>query len=74
MKCLFTVIALLLLLPVAHAEEVDYNALSLPELTQMAEAGDAEAQYSLEAMYAMGRGVPQDYQQAAQGNRTRILS
>ena len=52
-------------LPAAHAEEPDYSALPIPELTQKAEAGDAEAQFYLGLMYVEGKGVLQNYQQAA---------
>ncbi|MCL2075475.1 MAG: sel1 repeat family protein [Betaproteobacteria bacterium] len=67
MKRIFFAAALLfgIALPIAHAEELDYSALSLPELTQMAEAGDVRAQTDLGFMYAEGQGVPQDFQEAA---------
>ena len=37
----------------------------LAEVRGWAEKGDAEAQYSLGLLYERGRGVPQDYQEAA---------
>ena len=44
----------------AAAEAGDY-ATALQEWTPLAEAGDANAQFSLGFMYQYGQGVPQDY-------------
>ncbi|MCL2022440.1 MAG: sel1 repeat family protein [Betaproteobacteria bacterium] len=69
MKRVFSTLALLLCLsvmsPVAHADDPNYRSMSLPELTQRAEEGDAEAQTNLGFMYAEGQSVPQDFQEAA---------
>ena len=46
----------------------DY-ATALRELRPLAEQGNAEAQLNLGVMYAMGRGVPQNYQEAARWHR-----
>ncbi|MCL2076384.1 MAG: sel1 repeat family protein [Betaproteobacteria bacterium] len=68
MTRLISVFFLLLLLGVmplaVHAQKLDYINLSLPELTRMAEAGDANAQFDLGSRYSLGQGVPQDYRQA----------
>ncbi|MCL2075990.1 MAG: sel1 repeat family protein [Betaproteobacteria bacterium] len=68
MKHLFTAIGLLLFLGVmpfvAHAEEPNYRMMPLPELTQKATAGDAEAQFELGLRHDRGQGVPQDARQA----------
>ncbi len=46
----------------------DY-ATALREFRSLAELGDAVAQYSLGLMYYHGRGVPQDYAEAAKWYR-----
>lgn len=46
--------------PLAFAE----NAGVAPDLVQAAEAGDAEAMYSIGELYYYGDGVEQDYAQA----------
>jgi len=53
-----------LFLSVAPAHATDYFALSVPQLTQKAEAGDADAQFYLAFRYGIGEGVPQDTQQS----------
>jgi len=57
------------MLPFAHAEELDYRNLPVSELTQKAEAGDAEAQVCLGFAYHYGGGVSQDFQQAVKWYR-----
>ena len=52
----------LLVLP-AFAQE-NFDDLDIDQLRLRAEQGDADAQYTLGFMYANGRGVPQDYQEA----------
>ena len=47
-----------------YAEEPNYENLPLPELTQMATAGNARAQFYLGVRHCLGQGVPQDYRQA----------
>ncbi|MCL2076532.1 MAG: sel1 repeat family protein [Betaproteobacteria bacterium] len=68
MKRLFAILAMLLLsgaMPfAAHAQEPDYKNLSLPELTRMAMAGDAVAQFFLGVRYESGQSVLRDYRQA----------
>jgi TPR repeat protein len=44
----------------AAYERGDY-ATAIKKLRPLAEAGNAEAQFYLGAMYAEGRGVPQDF-------------
>ncbi|MDC3347866.1 sel1 repeat family protein [Paracoccaceae bacterium] len=46
----------------------DY-ATALQEWRPLAEAGDAQAQYSLALMYDLGRGVPRDYAEASKWYR-----
>ncbi len=41
----------------------------MKDLQQLAEQGDAKAQYNLGVMYAKGQGVPQDYQEAVRWYR-----
>jgi TPR repeat protein len=43
------------------ANQVDEHRQSLPELTQLAERGNAAAQFDLGVMYAQGDGVAQDF-------------
>ncbi|MCL2022509.1 MAG: sel1 repeat family protein [Betaproteobacteria bacterium] len=68
MTRLISMLSLLLFLGVmplaVHAQKPDYINLSLSELTRMAEAGDANAQFDLGSRYSLGQGVPQDYRQA----------
>ncbi len=45
------------------SQRSDYET-SLEELQSRAEQEDAEAQVNLGVMYAVGQGVPQDYQEA----------
>jgi len=47
----------------------DYQT-ALQELSPLAEAGNASAQYHLAYMYAEGEGVPQDYGEAAKWFRS----
>jgi TPR repeat protein len=46
---------------------------ALKEITPLARAGNADAQHLMGLMYYMGRGVPQDYQQAFQWHRKAAL-
>jgi len=43
-----------------------FDKSTIPEIEQAAEAGDAEAQFKLGALYANGKGVKQDSKVAAQ--------
>lgn len=45
--------------------EPEVHSINIPELLVLAEHGDAEAQYKLGKAYDAGRGVEQDYQNAA---------
>jgi TPR repeat protein len=57
-------ILVLLALPMS-APRQNVPAASLPELTKLAQAGDAKAQFELGQMYEDGRGVTQDDELAA---------
>ena len=53
---------------VAAYERGDYEA-ALKEFRQLAEQGDAAAQYNLGMMYRNGKGVPPDYAEAVKWYR-----
>ena len=59
MRWILTCVAAGFLLAVTSASAQDYE-----ETRQAAEQGDADAQYTLGAMYGTGEGVPQDYVEA----------
>ena len=44
--------------------QTNYEALTIVELRQLTEQGDAEAQFNLGYRYEVGDGVPQDFQKA----------
>ena len=48
-----------------QAQDTPSAAQELADLRARAEAGDASAQYNLGLMHAEGRGVPQDFAEAA---------
>ena len=49
----------------SHAAQDKPSAQELADLRALADAGEASAQVALGWMYAEGRGVPQDYVEAA---------
>ena len=60
----WTTVVLSMLIPPACSQE-----MSLEELKQKAEQGDADAQFNLGTMYENGQGVPQDYAEAVRWYR-----
>ena len=66
----WAVLALLVLASGAWAQSSPATATrSIATLKVKAESGDASAQWTLAFLYEAGRGVPQDYQQAAKWYR-----
>jgi uncharacterized protein len=55
---------MVLICPIAHAEYCYKDEMTLPQLTQCANKGDAVAQNMLGDMHYAGLGVPQDYKVA----------
>ena len=73
-KCLAVVAALLITLTTAHAADFDKGfaaygagdyATAFVEFSELAELGNADAHYGLALMYYLGKGVVQDYTEAA---------
>lgn len=63
-KAMIVVMALLFVGALLADESIDYDSLSLSELLEYANNGDAVGQFALAARYAYGYGVAQDYKEA----------
>lgn len=52
-------------------KEIRYSKLSLEELKELAEQGDAKAQNSFANLYCYGKDVKKDYKKAVNGTQSQ---